>query len=170
MYYPATSASGGPNAPSPHHHPWPISYPPSILSQLAMASNNPAAAAAILAANPSAAARLPGLPGHHHGPLPGSPSGPGGPLSGTILTPSPARDDTRSLSPKIELDRRSETGSLASDDDRPQFRRSRTSFSQDQLEHLEKEFERSHYPDLKTREELSERTSLSEARIQVRNF
>ena len=54
-----------------------------------------------------------------------------------------------------------------SDDDRPQFRRSRTSFSPDQLEKLEKEFEKSHYPDLKTREELSERTSLSEARIQV---
>ena len=33
---------------------------------------------------------------------------------------------------------------------------------------LEKEFEKSHYPDLKTREELSERTSLSEARIQVK--
>jgi len=33
---------------------------------------------------------------------------------------------------------------------------------------LEKEFEKSHYPDLKTREELSEKTTLSEARIQVK--
>jgi len=54
-----------------------------------------------------------------------------------------------------------------SDDDRPQFRRSRTSFSSDQLEHLEKEFQKSHYPDLKTREMLAGKTGLSEARIQV---
>ena len=36
-----------------------------------------------------------------------------------------------------------------------------------QLEHLEKDFEKSHYPDLKTREALSAKTTLSEARIQV---
>eukprot|EP00096_Caligus_rogercresseyi_P003248 TRINITY_DN15985_c0_g1_i1.p1 TRINITY_DN15985_c0_g1~~TRINITY_DN15985_c0_g1_i1.p1 ORF type:complete len:407 (-),score=93.30 TRINITY_DN15985_c0_g1_i1:128-1348(-) len=62
------------------------------------------------------------------------------------------------------FDRRSDA---SSDDERPQFRRSRTSFNQDQLEYLEKQFEKSHYPDLKTREELSEHTKLSEARIQV---
>lgn len=75
------------------------------------------------------------------------------------------------MSPKgsIDLDAKSDAGSLHSDDDRPQFRRSRTSFSPDQLEELEKEFEKSHYPDLKTREDLSDKTKLSEARIQVRN-
>jgi paired box protein 6 len=57
--------------------------------------------------------------------------------------------------------------SNVSDDDRPQFRRSRSTFNQSQLKILEKEFERSHYPDIKTREDLSERTGLSEARIQV---
>ena len=53
------------------------------------------------------------------------------------------------------------------DDKSPQFRRSRSSFEATQLEHLEKEFGNTHYPDLKTREELSEKTGLSEARIQV---
>jgi hypothetical protein len=82
--------------------------------------------------------------------------------------PSPV--DSGSASPRgsVDLDAKSETGSVHSDDDRPHFRRSRTSFSSDQLEELEKEFEKSHYPDLKTREDLSERTTLSEARIQVR--
>ena len=156
MYYPNTSGSTPTVVPN---HSW-NGYPPALLSQLAMASSNPAAAAAILAAHPSAH-RMPMSAGGHPtaSNVPGSPG-----LS--VLTPSP-RDETRSLSPKTDLDRRSEAGSTNSDDDRPQFRRSRTSFNQEQLEHLEKEFERSHYPDLKTREELSERTTLSEARIQV---
>ena len=76
-----------------------------------------------------------------------------------------------SLSPKIsEFDGKShheEVDSNCSDDERPQFRRSRSTFTQSQLRMLEKEFEKSHYPDLKTREACSEKTSLSEARIQV---
>ena len=64
-------------------------------------------------------------------------------------------------------DKHDNTGQL-SDDDSPQFRRSRSSFETVQLEHLEKEFENTHYPDLKVREELAEKTGLSEARIQVK--
>ena len=60
-----------------------------------------------------------------------------------------------------------ESAAGLSDDDSPQFRRSRSSFETVQLEHLEREFDNTHYPDLKTREELSEKTGLSEARIQV---
>ena len=39
-------------------------------------------------------------------------------------------------------------------------RRYRTSFSQDQIEQLEHVFQRTHYPDVQAREELSRRTGL----------